>query len=416
MARRNVKCCEIEANSEISDFSDSEMDSEEDEVEVHGSESESDYSETETVGEVAKNGLVWKSVPFAKNEQYIGRKSSKNIIIMKPGVTYYATSHVNSLLSSFLLYMSPTIQKIIIENTNNYGQENVQDWCNIDKDSLLAYIGLLILSGVFKSKNENLLSLYDVENGRPIFAATMPYKRFKQITQALRFDDKSTRRSRRLSDKFSPIRDLWEKWSDVLPKCWNPYVNVTIDEQLVAFRGKCPFRQYMPSKPAKYGIKFWVNVCAESSYVWRIQPYLGKHESSVPERNQGSRVVIDLISGLKGHNVTVDNFFTSYELGQMLLQRKLTMVGTIRKNKSSIPPKLLNVKLPVFTSTFAYTKDTTLVSYIGRKNKCTILQSTLHSNGRILDGENHLPEIIHFYNCTKGMSMYNLIFCFLHYM
>jgi hypothetical protein len=35
---------------------------------------------------------------------------------------------------------------------------------------------------------------------------------------------------------------------------------MTVDEQIVAFRGKCPMRQYMKSKPAKYGINFWARL------------------------------------------------------------------------------------------------------------------------------------------------------------
>lgn len=39
---------------------------------------------------------------------------------------------------------------------------------------------------------------------------------------------------------------------DNFQKYYCPSEYVTIDEQLLASRGKCPFRQY---KPAKYGIK-----------------------------------------------------------------------------------------------------------------------------------------------------------------
>ena len=34
-----------------------------------------------------------------------------------------------------------------------------------------------------------------------------------------------------------------------------------------------------------------------------------------PEKNQGMRVVLDMTAGLKGHNSTYDNFFTSHALG-----------------------------------------------------------------------------------------------------
>lgn len=45
-----------------------------------------------------------------------------------------------------------------------------------------------------------------------------------------------------------------------------PGCNLTIDEQLKAFRGRSRFRQYMPSKPAKYGIKFWWITDSATSY------------------------------------------------------------------------------------------------------------------------------------------------------
>lgn len=225
------------------------------------------------------------------------------------------------------------------------------------------------------------------------------------ISRALRFDDYSSRRQQRSHDKFAPIRTIWDKWVESLPTFYNPHDNVTIDEQLLSFRGRCKFRQYMPSKPAKYGIKLWVLVDSSSKYVWNIQPYLGKAVSGVVEKQQGKRVVLDLVKGLNGHNITVDNFFTSLELSQELLKQKLTIVGTLRLNKKCIPPKLLQCKhFPLFSSSFAFSKDTTLVSYISRKNKCTVLLSTLHHQ----DNVNHehakkLPEIVEYYNYTKGI-------------
>ena len=58
----------------------------------------------------------------------------------------------------------------------------------------------------------------------------------------------------------------------------------------------------------------------------------GKPTSGGPEKNQMIQVVLDVTDGLRGHNV---NCFTSYELSQQLLKRK--MVGTVRKNKLELP-------------------------------------------------------------------------------
>lgn len=253
-------------------------------------------------------------------------------------------------------------------------------------------------------KNEDVHGLFDASFGRPIFRAIMSEGTFHKITSALRFDNVSSRRQMSSTDKFAPIRELWESWHQLLPMLYNCHENVTIDEQLVGFRGRCSFRQYMPSKPAKYGLKFWLSVDSKTGYVWKIQPYLGKAKNAKPEQNQGQRVVLELTEGLKGHNITADNFFSTFELTKKLLEKKLTYVGTVRKNKTFIPPKLLDVKkLPLYTSTFAFCAIGTLVSYVSHKNKATILISTMHKNSEVDHSDpKKKPKIVSYYNSTKG--------------
>ena len=63
------------------------------------------------------------------------------------------------------------------------------------------------------------------------------------------FDDANSQRRNRSEDKFQPIRDVFEQWDLNLRDAYTPGHNMTVDEQLVCFRGRCPFRQYIPSKP-----------------------------------------------------------------------------------------------------------------------------------------------------------------------
>jgi len=335
-----------------------------------------------------------------------GRALSSNVIKLTPGITRYAAKRITSdEISAFQLLFTNSIEETVIVNTNREGQlvyDN--DWKPLDNVELNAYIGLLILAGVYKSNNEALENLWDNSKGRPIFRAVMSLKRFKVITRVIRFDDRNTRAIRRPTDKLAPIRELWSKWVEILPKLFNPGECVTIDEQLIGFRGKCPFRQYMPKKPNKYGIKFWVLCDSKNCYVWNIQVYTGKDIGQAPEKKQGLRVVLDLCTAaLRGRNVTVDNFFASYELGQLLLKRDITMIGTIRKNKTTIPCILLDMKRrPLFTSRFCFTADTSLVSYNPKKNKVVVLQSTMHMNKYVSTDSERKPYIILDYNATKG--------------
>lgn len=96
-------------------------------------------------------------------------------------------------------------------------------------------------------------------------------------------------------------------------------------------------RQYMKSKPARYGIKVWAAADVKTTYLYNLQVYTGKLPGSAPEKNQGHRVVCDMMKPLlgTGRGVTTDNFFTSVPTAEFLLQKIITMTGTLRK-KSQI--------------------------------------------------------------------------------
>lgn len=72
----------------------------------------------------------------------------------------------------------------------------------------------------------------------------------------------------------------------------------------------------MPKTSAKYGLKFWFLCYNETSYVWYIQPFHGTSRNRSREKDEGLRVVIDMSYCLKGYNITSDNLFFSYTLGQ----------------------------------------------------------------------------------------------------
>lgn len=112
----------------------------------------------------------------------------------------------------------------------------------------------------------------------------MRLKRFQEVTRFIRFDNKDTRAERRNLDKLAAFRDIWEMFVARLSSIYNSGFDMTVDEQLVAFRGKCPFCQYMKSKPAKYGIKIrWV--CdSKNSFPLNGQVYLGKQPGQQRER------------------------------------------------------------------------------------------------------------------------------------
>ncbi|XP_066149862.1 piggyBac transposable element-derived protein 4-like [Euwallacea fornicatus] len=179
---------------------------------------------------------------------------------------------------------------------------------------------------------------------------------------------------------------------------------LTIDEQLLGFRGRCPFRTYIPNKPSNDGIKIVMLCDSSSKYMIDANPYLGKSTNTggLPLANFYVKELTKSIHG-SNRNITMDNWFTSVPLADELLEQpyKLTIIGTLRKNKKEIPPELLNTdNRPRGTSMFCFDKNKTLVSYLPKPNKIVMLLSTMHEGATI--SENGKPDIIINYNETKA--------------
>lgn len=231
----------------------------------------------------------------------------------------------------------------------------------------------------------------------------MTLKMFHKISRVIRFNDKDTRKDWRARDKFAPIREVWNKWVSLLTLMYDLGSDVTVDELLVPCRGCCPFKQYIPSKPGKYGIKIWSACDARSSYAWNMQVYTGKPVGAKSEKNQGMGVVLDITEGLRGKTITCDNFFISYALDLQLLKKKLYRLGTVWTNKSEFPPALVSkTGRARFSSKFAFTETHALVSYHAKNKKNVLLMSTLHRDAAVSNKDDKRPQIIEDYNHNKG--------------
>ena len=57
-------------------------------------------------------------------------------------------------------------------------------------------------------------------------------------------------------------------------------------------------KQYMKSKPAKYGIKVWAAADVKTSYLYNLQVYTGKLLGNAPEKNQGRWILCDTVTNV----------------------------------------------------------------------------------------------------------------------
>ena len=91
---------------------------------------------------------------------------------------------------------------------------------------------------------------------------------------------------------------VWMKHGTLLGVIYMSSVFLKFYNKIIII-GKCAFRQYIPSKPARYGIKNWFLVNTKSGYLCEVDVYLGKADlESQRETSVGLNVVKQLYNGL----------------------------------------------------------------------------------------------------------------------
>ena len=216
----------------------------------------------------------------------------------------------------------------------------------------------------------------------------MNQKSFLFLVYVLRFDGSTTRTQRRADDKLAPIRNIYDKFVTACEANYTPGTGCTVDESLHGFRGMCSFRQYIPNKPSKYGIKVYVLADSKTFYLVSSKIYTGAgtHAPGLPVATQA---VLDLVPSVSGssRNITIDNYYTSIPLAMELKSPKFTLVGSMKKNKACILPDFFK-KADEGAVQYAFdnTNNITLLSVTPKKNKKVVFLSTKHSEKKERQG------------------------------
>lgn len=126
------------------------------------------------------------------------------------------------------------------------------------------------------------------------------------------------------------MEKLRENFFDVSPEELH-----SIDEIMVAFKGRSFLKQYLPNKPSKCGLKLWGR-SEISGYIYDFGIYQGKVKDTWGLKYTWCGGVCCNMSSalLSDHNLKVfaENYFTTIPLLDDLKQHQIWYAGTTRIN------------------------------------------------------------------------------------
>lgn len=322
--------------------------------------------------EIASDGTIWMRI---EEGGVAGRSPVHSAFKDVQGPTAHAKRNImngNVSSASLLLIDNHILEHIRTCTELEASRVLGKNW-TITQKQLKAFLAILNARGAYKRNNLRLQYLWNNKWGPSFFSNTMSRRDFTEILRYIRFNKKDQRSQRLQTDKFALVSAVWDKFIENSKNCFKPGAYITVDEQLFPSKARCRFTQYMPNKPQKFGIKFWLASDVETKYVVNGFPYLGKDETRNASTPQSEFVVMKLLEPyiMKGRTVTTDNFFTRIPLALKLKSKNTSLLGTIRANKRELPKNCKQKKdnMARFSTLLYQSNGCTLSIYKSKPNK-----------------------------------------------
>ena len=318
--------------------------------------SESDEDDNEIESNVEKDADItsgeWKWQTGSAPEPYF------SVDPMSPGRPDHMPSNAQDLRPIDFFYKLIPIDFVTFahEETVKYFKEKqrvglpTRFWTEreICKDDVLSFVALILASGVLRSRS---LSTYWAEKSPavvklPSFAHIMERRRFDFIRYCFHLNDNSKQppANSDSSDSLYKVRPLYNLLQENCRKYWKLGTFVSLDESMVNWKGKSRYKQYIRSKPIRWGFKFFCLCDPETGYFKDFELYTGR--KTVQEKYG---LCTDIVLMLAHRNalewskcvIIADNYYTSPQLISVLASKDIGFVGTCQLTRRHVPANLI---------------------------------------------------------------------------
>ncbi|PFX22429.1 PiggyBac transposable element-derived protein 1 [Stylophora pistillata] len=221
------------------------------------------------------------------------------------------SQNLRSCLDFFFLFFTEEVWQLLVEQTNLYaeqkrGPKERSVWYPVTADEMKAWVSLYLNMGLVTKPNLSSYWSTDPALSSPIFPSIMSRDRFVQILQYLHFAD-NNQAPRADSAGYNKLYKIQPFLNLVIPKfqqVYKPNRQLNVDETLIKFKGKVHFRQYLPIRPGRFGIKAFTLAGSTSGYLLNSKIYTGKEGDEV-QRDLGRKAVMSVMEPYldKGYHV-----------------------------------------------------------------------------------------------------------------
>ena len=182
-----------------------------------------------------------------------------------------------SPIKYFQSFFDENLEDLIIHQSNLFALQNdINKPLNLNREELQCWLGIVVYMSLVKIPSTK--SYWRKELEQTFVTELMTRDKWHEIKKFIHFNDnkKSSKIGSPTYDPISKIRPIFEmirKKFRLLPL----HTIFSVDEQMIPFKGRSNIKQYVPSKPYKWGYKLFV-LCSTDGVMYDMIPYTGKME------------------------------------------------------------------------------------------------------------------------------------------
>jgi hypothetical protein len=246
----------------------------------------------------------------------------------------HGARHADSPLSFLQLFLTPGLVQQWVDYTNDYAEQHgaEENWHTTPAE-LYAFVGVHIYMGICTLPQWHMYWSRDYQ--QPFVASVFPRWRFEQLLRYFHVAPPPALVA--AADPLSRVRPLIQSLQHSFKRHYLPGRDFALDEAIAAYKGRSPIKQYIPSKPHKWGYK--MHCLASDDYVLHFEVYEGKEEHP-SEHGATYDTVMRMVAGYEHqqHVLYIDSYFTSPAVLDALKQKGIRCCGSVRRNRRGLPP------------------------------------------------------------------------------
>jgi len=174
---------------------------------------------------------------------------------------------------------------VIVKQTKKYTKQyiaknvmkpylSVNNWIPTTLDEMVAFFGLCMLMGIVYKPRLTMYWSTDVVYRTDVFPSIMSRDRFLLLRFLHCADNSVVSAAEQKRDRMYKLKQIMDMICDCCKSVYTPGRDLCVDESLLLFNGRLAFKQFIKTKRARFGIKFF-ELCTKNWMLLDFMVYTG---------------------------------------------------------------------------------------------------------------------------------------------